>query len=180
MDPQLGVVEFYSHQQPNYALSNFYPHVPGKKLKSSYIVYQGLSFPTSEHLYQALKFKWETPDELLWLEHIRTASTPGIAKHLGHFHRIRRYTWQQNATALVDKYRPLVRLAGDVTETGEFRISIMRTTLKAKYDSCPEFAQLLLATYPHRLQEASDDDWGRKSNWLGTLLEELRANELAK
>lgn len=58
----LHFIHFYYHQQDNYILSNFYPHVPGKKLRSRNILYQGRSFPTSEHLYQALKFHWETPE----------------------------------------------------------------------------------------------------------------------
>lgn len=166
-------ITFYYHQQDNYILSNFYPHVPGKKLKSRNILYAGKSFPTSEHLYQALKFRWETPEEIEWLELIRTASTPGIAKHLGHQQQARRWKWQQNATELVNKYRDKVRLAGSVTDD-VFRLSIMRTAVRARFECDKEFAAALAATYPHKLMEDSDDDWGRRKGWLGTVLEEVR------
>lgn len=169
---------FYYYEQDNYILSNFFPHVPGKKMKGLDITYQGLLFPTSEHLYQALKFKCETKEEKEWREHIRTASTPGIAKHLGHFITSGKYKWQQDASTLVNKYKNLVRLAGDCTDD-IFRPQIMRIAAQAKYDSNKQFARALDATYPHRLMENTDTNWGHKKGWLGKILEEIRdANRL--
>lgn len=164
---------FYYHEQDNYVLSNFYPHIPGKKLKSLNIIYEGLSFPTSEHLYHALKFKWETKAELEWLEHIRTSSTPGISKHLGHQFTTKRYKWQQDATALVNKYKNVVRTAGDIKDN-EFRPDIMRISLQAKFDTNKEFREALISTYPHKLCEDTDTDWGHQKGWLGTIMEEIR------
>lgn len=172
-DTTATTILFYYHEQDNYVLSNFYPHVPGKKLRSLNITYLGRSFPTSEHLYQALKFQWETVEELEWLELIRAATTPGIAKHLGHQLATRRWKWQQNASDLVAKYRDKVRLAGSVTDD-VFRPSIMRLAVRARYQCDTEFATALASTYPHKLMEDSNDDWGHKKGWLGAVLQEVR------
>lgn len=174
MDPSPAdeYILFYMHDTPNYVLSNFYPHTAGK-MKSLRIPYDGVEWPTSEHLYQALKFKNETEDEKKWREIIRTANTPGIAKHLGHFHRFRRYKWQQDATALVDEYRPKVRLTGDMEDL-DYRADLMRVALKAKYDHCADFRQALQATGDSKLMEDVNDSWGWKHGLLGRLLEDLR------
>lgn len=176
----MEVVKFYYHDTPHYILSNYYPHVPGKKLKSLKIKYGGLIWPTSEHLYQALKFKWDTPEETEWREHIRTASTPNIAKHLGHQFTSKKYKWQQEASDLVLKYKNLVSLRGNCSEVSptSFRVSIMRITLKAKYDSCPDFRDALNSTKGKKLMEDTESDWGWGRGYLGMLMEELRDKEL--
>jgi len=167
---------FYYHEQPNYILSNFYPHIPGKKCKSLNILFEKVSWPTSEHLYQALKFKCETQKEKEWREYIRTASTPGIAKHLGHSLKTRRYKWQQDASKLVEEYKNLVQFAGDCQDNQEgcFREEIMKIALQAKFDSVKEFRKALLETKDQALMEDTDTDWGWRNGRLGRLLEELR------
>lgn len=173
-----NLIAFYDSKRPYYQLSNFWPHHEGRKLKSLDLWYDGKVYPTSEHLYQCLKFSNETPMEQEWQEKIRTASTPGIARHLGHLLKVRRYGWQQQATDLVKRYEPHVRnhLAdGDVG--GGLRCDLMRIALQAKYDCSAEFREVLHSTAPYRLMEDADNDWGWASNWLGLLLEELRDRE---
>ncbi len=52
-----------------YFLSNFYPCT---------ILYKGITFPTAEHAFQAVKTS--NPDEMAW---VAQASTPGKAKYRG-------------------------------------------------------------------------------------------------
>lgn len=164
---------FYYHEQPHYILSNFYPHIPGKKLKSLKIIYEGLEYPTSEHLYQALKFENKTPEEKEWREHIRTSSTPGIAKHLGHQYNTKKYKWQQTTTLLVEKYRNNIRYAGNVKDD-YFRVEIMEIAVRTKLNSNNEFREYLLNTFPNKLMEDTKSDWGWNKGWLGLVLEKVR------
>lgn len=75
----MSTIYFYGPKEDNYILSNFYPYAPGRKSKSLGIMYQGKAYPTSEHLYHALKFMNGTKDEQEWREHIRNAKTPTMA-----------------------------------------------------------------------------------------------------
>src|SRR5680860_618729 len=104
MDP---ILYFYGDGNENYELSNFYPH-PKKNIKIT-ILFDGKYWPTSEHIYQALKFKCETDDEKKWRELIRTANTPTIAKYLGHYYTHIRYGWQNKYRDLVLEYKQKVR-----------------------------------------------------------------------
>lgn len=134
---------FYSSKDDNYFLGNFYPHVSGKKLESLNIQYKGVSWPTSEHLYQALKFKNKTEKEKKWREIIRTSSTPSIARHLGHQLTDTKYEWQKKATNLVNEYRD-VRTVKNINSV-EFRERIMIKALRAKF-KIVELRNLLINT----------------------------------
>ena len=123
-------------------LSNFYT-VP--------ITHNGKIYPTSEHLYQALK----TAD-VHEQERIRSCPNPGAAKKEGKNITIRK----------------------DWDEVKEY---VMREILKLKFEQNPEVAQKLLSTGNAELIEGNwwhDYYWGMcdglGQNKLGELLMELR------
>lgn len=131
-----------------YFLSNFYPVSITRHHKS---------YPSSEHLYQALKFEG-TDDE--HAEAIRRARTPTECKRLA-------------------------RSSGHPIRPGwdEERVDVMREVLALKFDQHPDLRRKLMETGNRPLWEDARDDlfWGagtprkRGQNWLGRLLMELRS-----
>jgi len=130
---------------PDRFLSNFY---------LAEIMWEGKPYPSSEHLYQAMKAG--TEEEREW---VRTSPTVKEAKFRGQ--KIR-------ATA----------------DWSERRISAMRSVLEAKFDQHPDLAANLDGTGGAELVEGNtwgdtfwgvDTDTGRGENHLGRLLMELRA-----
>lgn len=169
---------FSTDDHEYYFLSNFYPYPlksSTKKWKPLPILYDGTTWPTSEHLYQALKFRNETDDEKQWREIIRTSNTPTIAKYLGHQFTIRRYSWQKKYFELVQHYQPLVRHAINLNNK-EDKARIMLETCRAKFKSCPDLAAKLKATGDLALAENTTDDWGiGGANLLGKVLMQVRS-----
>lgn len=113
----------------------------------------GLSWPTSEHYFQAQKFKG-TSDE----DAIRRANTPMEAARMGR-----------------QRHRPLRK------EWESVKVQVMRAALQAKFTQHSELQALLVATHPSKLVEHTSHDayWGdggdgQGQNWLGRLLMELR------
>ena len=171
---------FFSDADDNYFLSNFYPHpfktgyfrdphFPDKKIG---FLYQDQEWLTSEHLYQALKFECETEKEKEWREIIRTSTTPTIAKYLGHQSTYARYSWQLKYRDLVKEYAKQIRKAGDM-EDDHFRVSIMVTTLRAKF-SHPVLREMLLKT-KIKGEDSNDPLWGvRGKNMLAVLLNQIK------
>ena len=179
------VIYFHTDAEPNYFLSNFYPHAFRTKTKFDKIEieYQGLIYPTSEHLYQALKFRCETRNEKRWREIIRKSNTPTIAKYLGHQFTYTQYEWQKKLAATVTEYREKVRYVGDPNDLS-FRISIMKVAILAKFRVSP-LKELLLETYPKKIEEQSDDlIWGsgggKGLSLLGKVLMGIRDHLLIK
>ena len=128
-------------------LSNFYP---------APITFEGLVYPTSEHLYQALKT--ESPSER---EFVRSAGTPGESKRRG-----RRVTVRENWNAI--------------------KVSIMREIVREKFLQNPELEKRLLDTGDALLVECNswgDVYWGvcrgKGENYLGLVLMNVRL-ELGK
>lgn len=118
------------------------------------IMWEGRTYPSSEHLYQAMKAR--TEEEREW---VRTAHTPREAKFRGR------------------KIRAAADWAGR-------RIDAMRSALHAKFDQHPDLADKLDGTGDASLIEGNawgDTFWGvdakteRGENHLGRLLMELRA-----
>ena len=140
---------FYSVGDEYGAFSNFarYPvHIGGKR------------WPTSEHYFQAQKFR-DAADR----EQIRRAKTPMIAARLGRDRS--------------KKLRP---------DWDGARVDVMRVALRAKFEQHPDLRFLLLSTGDAKLVEhtENDDFWGdggdgRGQNMLGRLLMGLR-DELAR
>lgn len=132
-------------------LSNFYP--APLKIFDIYV-------PTSEHLYQALKFN----DANIQHEIIK-ASSPSQAKSIAH-----------NAP-----YDKMVRTSLTA------RLSIMDRVLRIKFRQHPDLLQILLNTMPYDIVENSSKDktWGANlhmdgyyygENNLGQLLMKTRDN----
>jgi ribA/ribD-fused uncharacterized protein len=138
------VIHFYSVRDEFGAFSNF-AHFP--------IVIGGKRWPTSEHYFQAQKFR-DAAD----VDEVRRAKTPEIAARLGRDRK--------------KKLRP---------DWNRARISVMRTALRAKFEQHDDLRALLLSTGDAKLVEHTDNDdfWGdggdgRGQNMLGRLLMELR------
>lgn len=112
------------------------------------------TWPTVEHYYQAMKF----PQDPVWQEEIRMASTPAKAKKMG--------------------------LTRDHPVRGDWeaiRDRVMRTALDAKFRQNPTQLVLLQETGDARLEDRSVGDlyWGTGprgtgKNRLGSLLEQIR------
>lgn len=140
---------FWDHNDENGWLSNFYPAT---------VVHEGRSYPTSEHLYQSLKF-----DDPAIRERIRLAATPRKAKLMA-----KRYATGSFSKEILQK-----------------RVDIMRLAIRAKFDQHPALRRKLLAL-PGLIIESSklDSIWGwgpdrRGLNLMGLLLMELRAHYLS-
>lgn len=139
------VVEFYSTADAYGDFSNFarFPISIG-----------GATWPTTEHYFQAQKFKDPAVQNK-----IRRANTPMIAARLGR-----------------DRSLPLRR------DWDSVKVEVMRTALRAKFTQHPELRTLLLSTGTAKLVEHTSNDayWGdggdgSGKNMLGRLLMKLRA-----
>ena len=125
-------------------LSNFY---------NAPIVYEGKTYPTSEHLYQALKTL--DPEER---EKVRLAPDPSKAKKMGKLITVR-------------------------SDWDEVKQGLMRMIVGEKFTQHPELSQKLIQTGNRPLQETNwwgDTFWGVSSktgvgqNILGKILEDIR------
>lgn len=137
-------IEFYSTQDEYGEFSNFaaFP-----------FTLDGRRWPTSEHYFQAMKFKDETHSEK-----IRKAKSPMIAARLGRSRKVKiRRDWESA------------------------KINIMRRAVRAKFETHEELQSLLLSTGEEKIIEDAQGDafWGcgadgKGKNWLGRILMELR------
>ena len=138
-------INFYKTKEPYGALSNFarYP-----------VLIDGLTWPTTEHYYQAQKFLGTE-----YVEFVRNADVPKAAAALGR-----------------DALLPLREDWDEVKE------SVMRVALYAKFTQYIELRNLLLDTEDAVLAEHTDNDmyWGdglgSGKNRLGVLLMEVRSS----
>lgn len=138
-------IRFYSTKDVYGPFSNFSRHA---------VFLDGVSWPTSEHYFQAQKFLGH-PD---LMERVRQAERPSDAAALGR-----------------DRSLPLRSDWEAVKE------DVMRTALRAKFTQHPELGDLLRGTGSAPLVEhtANDRYWadggdGSGKNRLGVLLMELR------
>jgi predicted NAD-dependent protein-ADP-ribosyltransferase YbiA (DUF1768 family) len=134
--------------------------------------------PTAEHYFHALLFDYEdAPDEnKQMVELICQQPTPYKARLVGSAaHRtIKVEEWKQD---LIDKARSIGGTLGDDDDSAA-RLVRMRKALERKFTDDQDCRQMLASTRPHRLEMESEHDkfWGRRgSNWMGLLLEEVRA-----
>ncbi|HAY22556.1 MAG TPA: hypothetical protein DCY27_10405 [Desulfobacterales bacterium] len=146
---QRRIIRFYRVNEPYGQFSNFSPHP---------IFLDGVTWPTSEHYFQAQKF---LDDERR--EEIKAAASPMVAARLGR-----------------DRSRPLR------PDWDQVKDEIMRTAVRAKVMQHTEVRQLLLDTGDALIVEhtAHDSYWGdggdgSGKNMLGRILMEIRT-ELAK
>ena len=146
-----GPILFYDSSKPYFEFTNFY---------NCQIIYDGDIFPSSEHVYQAVKF-WHTKnstkqDDIYNI--IRNADTARDALVMAH-----QYGSMMSPTFLANK---------------EY---IMALILRFKFNQNPTLKNLLISTGNRELIEASPIDayWGygpdrNGENKLGRLLMELR------
>lgn len=138
---------FYHAHDPYYGFTNF---------SSDPIEYNGKKYPTSEHLFQSLKFMERRPD---LAEHIRTCSTrPRVVFDEAH------------------RFSPEVR-----SDWLQVRIEMMDFVLWHKFSQNRHLKEELLSTGDAELVEDSDKDsfWGigverKGQNQLGKALVRLR------
>jgi len=145
-------IDFFRENEPHGALSNFWREP---------IVWRGRTYASAEHLYQSRKYNYDgaSAASRAYAEVIRLASTPYKAKVLAR-----------------DGTRGGTKCDNDT------KIAIMREVLREKYRQCKHARNVLRATGNMRLVERSEYDpfWGKGmngkgENWLGRLLEEVRA-----
>lgn len=138
---------FYHAHDPYYGFTNF---------SSDPIEYNGKKYPTSEHLFQSLKFMERRPE---LAEHIRTCSTrPRVVFDEAH------------------RFSPEVR-----SDWLQVRIEMMDLVLWHKFSQNRHLKEELLSTGDAELVEDSDKDsfWGigvdrKGQNQLGKALVRLR------
>jgi len=139
-------IKFYSTGDEYGEFSNFaaYPIKLGAKM-----------WPTSEHYFQAMKFKDKTDQE-----EIRKANSPMLAARMGR-----------------DRKRTLRR------DWESVKVNVMREAVLAKFTQHDELKTLLLATGEAKIIEhtVNDDYWGdggdgKGKNMLGQILMQVRAN----
>ena len=137
-------INFYSTADPYGEFSNFaaYPISIGKK-----------HWPTSEHYFQAMKFR-DTADQ----EEIRKANSPMLAARMGR-----------------DRKRTLRR------DWESAKVNVMREAVTAKFTQHEELKVLLLETGDAKLIEHTTNDhfWGdggdgKGKNMLGQILMDVR------
>lgn len=148
-----SVVSFYrANEKPYGAFSNLFRRP---------IVFEGRTYPTAEHAYQAGK-----PSKPAVREWILSAPTPALAAMAAHG----LYVWDV------------------VPNWAQIKFDRMRAVLRAKFDQHDDLKELLLSTGEARLVEAGTVNnavnrlWGevegKGQNMLGVMLMELRG-ELA-
>jgi ribA/ribD-fused uncharacterized protein len=146
-------IRFYrANEKPFGAFSNLFKRP---------IVFDGRTYPTAEHAYQAGK-----PSKPAVREWILSAPTPALAAMAGHG----LYVWDV------------------VPNWAQIKFDRMRAVLRAKFDQHTDLKELLLSTGEARLVEAGTVNnavnrlWGevegKGQNMLGVMLMELRG-ELA-
>ncbi|WP_425394936.1 NADAR family protein [Aeoliella sp.] len=113
----------------------------------------GVTWPTSEHYFQAEKF-----EDQEYREKIRTTASPMIAARLGRSRKVPiRSDWES------------------------VKLDVMRRAVRAKFAAHEALRELLLSTGDQLLVEAAKGDafWGTGDdgsgqNWLGRILMEVR------
>jgi ribA/ribD-fused uncharacterized protein len=139
-----AVINFYHVNKPHGGFSNFSKHA---------IQFDGKTWPTTEHYFQAQKFMGTDYEE-----QVRLATTPMQAAQMGR-----------------DRSRPL-RPDWEITKD-----NIMRAAVRAKFTQHSDLRAELLATADALLVEhtANDRYWGdggdgSGKNMLGRILMEIR------
>lgn len=172
---QERTIYFYSEKEENGQLSNY------AALKTP-IYYDGKSYATSEHLYQALKFLGSESSEVdrEYAEVIRLASTPNKAKILGTQCRRGGYKWRLALNAIILQFKE--RGARPRVDWDDVKLEKMLLVLRKKYAQDQKSRNALLATEDAILVENSSSDafWGnggasgKGANHLGRLLMQVR------
>jgi ribA/ribD-fused uncharacterized protein len=163
-------IEFYEKNKPFYEFSNFY---------SVQVTFNGITYPTSEHAYQAAKFLPNTPEEREYIDIISKANTPGIALILANQKNVGGYKWRTDLNPIIQKYLNLgVKMRPDWDDV---KIRIMALVVHDKFMYNERLKKLLVSTgersiaeHTHRDKFWADGADGSGKNWLGRILMALR------
>lgn len=160
-------IEFFG---PENILSNYAP---------CKIVYHGREYYTSEHLYQARKYRYRncTDANIAYSEEIRRCNTPNKAKRLAQKKRGGRYKWEIQLNEIIDGYPD-----SEINPRwDEIKIVVMKHVLKLKFEQSEKFRKKLMNTGNSIIIEKSPYDYfwgvgadGNGQNMLGKLLMKLR------
>ncbi|CAG7849686.1 SubName: Full=Uncharacterized protein {ECO:0000313/EMBL:CCA74095.1} [Serendipita indica DSM 11827] len=138
---------FYDKDKPFYGFTNFSPHS---------VVFEGRTYPTSEHVFQAYKF---------------IVHRPGLAEHIRTFSKNPRDAFNE-----ARRFQPEVR-----EDWAKVKIDLMYNILKAKFSQHSSLKRELMNTGDAELIEDSPVDafWGcgangKGENQLGKTLMRLR------
>jgi ribA/ribD-fused uncharacterized protein len=170
---------FYEKKDPFYEFSNYY---------DAPITIDGVTYPTTEHYFQAMKFSpsplgsGESPEGLErkeeYAELIRTQSTPNKARVLARKEeKGPPYKWFQDLRAIIRAFPDVV-----MREDWEMvKDQVMRKAVYQKFHQHPVLAELLLGTgtaelveHTHRDKYWGDGGDGEGLNMLGKILMETR------
>jgi len=133
------------------------------------IIYGGINYPTSEHLFQAMKFMGPnaTNDDKEYAEIIRNQNTPNKAKRLAGQKGVGGgRPWQRELNAIVQKYKTRAKLRPDWERIKD---NLMYEIVKMKTQAHPEVKNELVKTGNKLIVENSQYDsyWGIGSDGKG-------------
>ncbi|CAG8547915.1 9425_t:CDS:2 [Gigaspora margarita] len=158
--PPPNTIWFYNRNEEYYEFTNFKENFPinisiGEISNSFRDYFEVKSWPTSEHLFQAAKFKESNPEIV---EQIRKCRSPRDALNLA-----------RNNQHLVDP------------NWQDINVNVMKWVVKNKFTQHRKLAERLLSTGDKILVEHTNIDkfWGdggdgKGLNWLGRILMEVR------
>ncbi len=152
------------------------------------ILWQGALYPTSEHLYQTLKFFYEgaNASTLAYAEIIRTAKTPNMAKLYARMELTHpRFGWQKPIAKRIAEFQGKAHARGDWEHC---RLDMMLQVLRSKFRQDKLCCDALLSTEGSFLAEHTETDtfWAdggdrrHGSNHLGRLLMQVREELLVQ
>lgn len=187
-------VDFYSEKEAWGELSNFWPTT---------ITYEGKTYKSSEHLYQAMKYMYvaeEAEEKAVaeeadakravaaqkYAEVVRNAKTPYMSKILASLKPLHRYEWAKPLNQAI-RQALLDGMTMD-PKWEENKVQKMREVLRLKFDQDEHCRNVLLKTGNAILSEHTSRDkfWGdggvqrKGENMLGRLLVEIREDLKAK
>jgi ribA/ribD-fused uncharacterized protein len=185
------IIKFYEKTDPYYEFSNFY-----SSKKFSINVF-GLEFPTSEHVFQCLKFYRFTEDaggidfedpNSQYAELMRKEPLPGKVFFLANQKKSGQYPWQSKTRGSSPEQKKLVEIVREYEDKGveivpnwkDIKDNVMRRAVWCKFQN-KDLAKILVDTGDALIVEDSPRDsyWGvgkdgNGLNRLGEILMEVR------
>lgn len=171
-------VTFWSKKNPNFEFSNFY----GSHIDENFVLrISNNDWKSTEHYYQAMKFRHIDKKYFKFINYIRECSTPYKAFCLG---KLKSGIWNSSRiNDIIDLYKPLISIRSDwenIHDGIRVKEIVMLTALRAKFTLNEHLKKKLIGTGTAELVEASPRDsyWGRYKgygkNRLGILLMQVR------
>ena len=161
IETRIETVSFFKPTEyPGNFFSNYSKHP---------IIYKGINYPTSEHLFQAMKFMGPnaTNEDKEYAEIIRNQNTPNKAKRLAGQRGVGGgRPWQRELNAIVQKYKNKARLRPDWERIKD---NLMYEIVKMKTQAHMGIKNELIKTGNKLIVENSPRDsyWGIGSDGKG-------------